>query len=119
MKTKHTPTPWSYFKSEGEKVSIEKLNENPKCPVSKIATLHKGNPYPCGVDYSEANAEYIVKCVNNHEALLEAVKEMRERLEKLSFAANHLPRKYAAEIYELATYGKWDKAIQQAEGGKS
>ena len=62
-KTTHTPTPWT----------IENNDENEWLldgPDTEICTLH------C----SEANAAHIVKCVNEREELLEALRIAGQRL---------------------------------------
>ena len=64
MKT-HTRTPWEvkYFDDNSRKKAVIVSGDNP------IASLHYGF-----VEEPSANAEFIVRCVNSHEALLEAAK---------------------------------------------
>jgi len=65
MKTKHTPTPWiinpqyagGIFTSFGERIG------------------------ECG----QANAEHIVKCVNNHDALVEALKASQFHFKNMGY----------------------------------
>lgn len=71
-KAKHTPTPW-------------KIEFNSKCEIvakeGTIATLDLPMKRELGYDgaclLEEANASFIVKAVNSHEALVEALKLAR------------------------------------------
>lgn len=71
----HTPTPWNYTNTIGQPACIYDSLDN------RIATLHQ--PFWRSGDRQEdnkehlANAELIVRAVNNHAALLDACKELR------------------------------------------
>lgn len=70
---KHTPTPW-FTKHKGYTSYIQKTDE-------------KGHEYTvasmtCNIELAKANAAFIVRAVNSHEALIDgarcALKEMRK-----------------------------------------
>ena len=60
-KTKHTPTPWRVIKNG--RIVWHKGGD-----IGEIV-VRSGN-----YDEAQANAEHIVKCVNSHDALIEALK---------------------------------------------
>ena len=98
MKTqKHTPTPWKLDKwglIQGDNTDIANTNDT---------WVDEG--------VAEANAAYIVKAVNSHEALLKALKNMREDwLTSFETDVNE-GDKDAIKILNDA-----DEAIKQAEG---
>lgn len=67
--SKHTATPWDYFVGNANGrglVRIEAASESADAG-SHIASMARGA-------VSEANAAHIVRCVNNFDALVEALK---------------------------------------------
>lgn len=73
--SEYTPTPWEVYTVKDQYPGIEALNGTFSIVVwgdSKIES-------DCGVQGrtpEEANAEFIVRAVNSHEALVEALKRM-------------------------------------------
>lgn len=76
-KQNHTPTPWRTYKPDGEKWHIGA--EDPSHLI--IGTIN-GHYRTSGIN--QANAEFIVRAVNSHEILLEAVKFALGRFEVTS-----------------------------------
>lgn len=104
-KPQHTPTPWHVTtsikefvpKSQGGGLKV-KLMANSE---SRIGTLNSENP-----ELARANAAYIVKAVNAHEALLKACKA----------GASMLLRNTLQDAEDTAVYNQMKQAIAQAEG---
>jgi len=82
--TKHTPTPWEVT---GEKYEINKDGKKQFvrqicADVFQIAMVNAGTPQSEANNMKwfreecEANAKHIVHCVNNFDALLDALKEL-------------------------------------------
>lgn len=69
MSTQHTPTPWRYFK-QGDSTRFH------------ITATPKGSPGSRFTDFAtvdishEADAAHIVRCVNSHDALVEALERL-------------------------------------------
>lgn len=78
---KHTPTPWIYLKDVNSPLYVI---ENGEIIVGRVDT--------------KANAEFIVRAVNNHEALLKAAKLMLKLLES-----------------DGSTHYQWRNIIKEAE----
>ena len=95
MKTndKHTPTPWELHQDEDLKSWFIWAKGN------MAASLPRRTD---GVD--KANAEFIVRAVNSHEALLNKLKHAQARL---------FVHEGNSELYD-----EIGKAIAQAEGGR-
>ena len=100
MKTqreKHTATPWitANYKTESGNWHINATTQH-----NTIAEVYEDKNLS-----AQANAEYIVRCVNNHEALVEALIEADRYLDKVEAWRGH-------DV-------KWNdikQAIAQAEG---
>jgi hypothetical protein len=71
QETKHTPLPWNF-----RKLGLFFLIENEEQKKHSIAQMN------CNLSNDESNAELIVKAVNNHYALIEALKEAQELIQK-------------------------------------
>lgn len=72
MTDKHTPTPWNVS------TWVEQPNNRTKPMVAaKGVTIAITHPAPiCQESECEANARHIVKCVNYHDRLVEALRDM-------------------------------------------
>lgn len=71
-KSQHTPTPWDICESENSNlVHIETSLEHPTLAGEQIATVNKGNK-----ETRLANAALIVKAVNNHQSLIDALETL-------------------------------------------
>jgi len=94
----HTPTPW---KAEENRVF------QIKHPTFRIAICTSNS-----ADYLEekANAEFIVRACNNHDELLEALKESQIALYD-AMHAGHLSRSYGGKVMD-----KIEQAIAKVEG---
>lgn len=70
----HTPTPWEFQEFEIVHEIQKGLVQSVPIYTNRIA----GTLNPCSDDWdtAQANAAYIVKCVNAHEELLKSLKEM-------------------------------------------
>ena len=64
---KHAPTPW---KASGKTIKGNTCRDSSKVTIARVDSRGKFVP---GCD--EANAEFIVRACNNHDALLAALKE--------------------------------------------
>lgn len=91
---KHTPTPWRMEIEDEGFISIFGSRLNQTCGDQVALT-------PMKKDEDKANAEFILRAVNSHEALLAAAKHMRDTLE-----------------HQGMTRILWNEAIAQAEGKK-
>lgn len=103
MPEHHSPLPWGL----GDLGGVVVAGEN------AIANCYVGRD----TDNEEANAAFIVRCVNSHEALVEALRESRKHV-AASAEAIHLldgfgPRTEQAEDRLLQTV---DAALALAEG---
>lgn len=67
MKTQHTPTPWHY--NGGKKIYIYSSHRNGAYCAEINTTSDNGDK----IRDAEANAAHIVKCVNLHDELVEAL----------------------------------------------
>ena len=90
---KHTATPWEV--RDGQEIVAEHGNR-------LIAQLHAGH-YP----ERSANAAFICKAVNAHEALVKAIKEAMTYIVKT---------KNESEQYETTVYNQCKQALNLAEG---
>lgn len=75
--TKHTPTPWPH--GCGDNASIDIVLPNNTTISIDRQCRYKGE-YVISREEMEANARLIVKAVNNHEALIEALKSAAEQI---------------------------------------
>lgn len=101
--TRHTATPWKLNEMEITTV-------NARFPLAKVIYYEE-----CGKT-CKANAHFIVKAVNNHEALVEALKEARQAIraftiEKEIYTNPAVNEKVAIE----ETLPKIESAILNAE----
>lgn len=66
--TKHTPTPWEVFTD----------NETGLFSIGRKTSDYSGTEYGIVAESIDlkANAEFIVRAVNNHQALVEALNEL-------------------------------------------
>ncbi|MFA5382423.1 MAG: hypothetical protein WC356_04600 [Candidatus Micrarchaeia archaeon] len=87
---KHTATPW--------KVSSVFVNNAPN--ETHITTGKWGQPSIAVVD-NEANAAYIVRCVNSHEALVEACKVSLENHEIGEYESQMQGKPRYCEVLEI------------------
>ncbi len=75
MEAKHTPTPWEYFLNKhGTQYRIAGDNCFPIAALDMYGSEGHGPTKKV----SEANAAFIVRAVNNHEALIEALQKCLE-----------------------------------------
>lgn len=79
MSTQHTPTPWSVHSvcslelAEQNKVALgHPLSYEPGA-FQIFTDDGRGNGFPLPEQDREANAAHIVRCVNSHDALVEAL----------------------------------------------
>lgn len=79
---KHTPTPWSVGASRyhGQTVEIDTESRDPDLGHGNWTAMIEccgSNENPdIGIQKAMANARHIVKCVNNHERLVEALRSV-------------------------------------------
>lgn len=89
--SEHTPTPWAVPVSEGNDTLIcEDLGEKLGTIIADVSRPIKNFTLYRDISWDEAaaNAAFIVKAVNNHDALVEALKMARNRIAVLGpFAA--------------------------------
>lgn len=84
MKTKHTPTPWEYETRIDKEYTSDP--ETPQYRVYSIAPLSKNNSP--GIDYNiaifdnEQDASFAIRTCNNHEALIEALRNIYQNHRK-------------------------------------
>lgn len=104
VKTKHTPTPWTL---NGQSIEERKT---PSCAIAYVYDESDDSLYTNG----KSNAEFIVRAVNSHEALLKFAKIHHEVCEECEGTG---------KIYNNAdpTSGQWVEceyltAINEAEG---
>ncbi len=91
----HTPTPWKLI----NKKTIVGANHPRQGYVANV-NLHQSN--------GAINAAHIIKCVNNHDALLEVVKRIYEyEMERMEKDDHH---------FDEEEIGYWGELIAQAEG---
>lgn len=69
MNNKHTPTPWFISAKEQDGYCINSLADEFNPLVAETVDF-----VPCFGDDGKANADFIVRAVNSHEALVEACK---------------------------------------------
>ena len=84
---KHTPTPWiaklgeyNFTGPENGRAIMDSTNGIRICDVDSKAN-QKRNDYKCADPERDANAAFIVKAVNSHEALVEACQEALKIIE--------------------------------------
>jgi len=104
MKTKHTPTLWTqYIAPKQFHAGICSTNGD------QIAFVQNQKDY----NIANANAEFIIRAVNSHDALLENLKACLKRLRELDrklLETNKMP--FECELGEVT---RAEKAIAQAE----
>lgn len=81
--TKHTPTPWHYV--ENKRLGLMQICDtiyHNKGETSLITSINTNDPH---LHNAQANAAYIVKAVNCHEQLVEALKALRNAARKQGY----------------------------------
>lgn len=119
--TNHTPTPWHFNKHEigeycGNISSLLGVNSQGIMEQRTIAVVLKY----AGDAESEANAAFIVKAANNHDALVEVLKiwDRREKLGRKN--SGKITREEIAELNKLdLEFPKKARAVLAAVGDKS
>lgn len=76
--TKHTPTPWAYLRDDimpghGEHFAIVCRSDEPYSGAADIARTYNTDSR----DNAEGNAAFIVRAVNSHAALVEALEKVK------------------------------------------
>ncbi len=74
--TKHTPTPWSV---DGIGTNIIGPKEDRRY-IAETCTLMDDNGHTHNDDHSKEDAAYIVRAVNSHEELLQALKDLANEI---------------------------------------
>ena len=99
----HTPTPWAKTRYVSDHVTIFRDVTSPEgtWPIHEVIADVDDD-----CNRGEANAAYIVKCVNAHKALLDVLKEAKNLIDNYS------------DSMESFDSGNLEKAIAKAEGGK-
>lgn len=88
MKTQHTATPWKVCHTTAPYLIVGNIKEKYSTwVVNDVA--------------SEANAAYIVKCVNSHEQLVEALKEASDALKDIISASDNKQPYLNSELQEF------------------
>lgn len=84
-KTKHSPTPWQIWVGHTE--ILANVTENTSLSVTGdvVAVCDPDHYHGCDSDHeaqklAEANAAYIVHCVNSHEAMREALEHISKAI---------------------------------------
>jgi len=79
--TQHSPTPWDYMETESKRHLVYSVphQENEEFDLAEVAS---------GI-IDEANAEFIIRAVNNHAALVEALDNVTATLETMLAWANY------------------------------
>lgn len=88
---KHTQIPYQVYEDD-EVIGIDKVNSN-GIPVSLFSANNN-----IAVEINRANAAYIVKAVNNHDKLLEALTTCCNALEALGGKAGEYEVKKAKQV---------------------
>lgn len=104
----HTPAPWTYYEN---KSSIVIRSNYYRKNIAQIP--NKKNVAHTPYKEQKANAEHILRCVNSHSELLEALKNCEQYM-KGWFYQNLKPEIKQALDYDLE---KLKAAIAKAEGG--
>lgn len=100
MTAKHTPTPWEVTSTLGQ-LAITRPHKTIGIAFDTVCRMESNRD---GSIDAELNAEFIVRAVNSHEALLEIVKTYKVRLDEQYDEEN------CDEMEHI------EKAIAQAEG---
>jgi hypothetical protein len=87
----HTPTPWMTHRA-GEMLPddwmiVADMGLTPN-GIQQVSTVARALSIRQTPETTAANAAFIVKAVNNHEALVQALKTARARIEYLGAACN-------------------------------
>jgi hypothetical protein len=98
----HTPTPWTASEDQILSKDLNKWGNWIVCEMPKGR-----DEISEAVEENKANAAYIVKCVNSHEELLEALKEAHAMLENIGIEKGQ---------YYGKAINKVEQAILKAEG---
>lgn len=80
LKTAHTPTPWR-VESDTFLIWGECSEQRNGLPVVESHTHSRNWGRPISTNEHAANVAYIVQCVNAHEALVKALRELIDSLE--------------------------------------
>lgn len=95
--TKHTPTPWVATSNESYWVIVpEARGENDPYEIGDVCSS-----YPSSKDQGlqQANAAHIVKCVNLHDELVEALRECNEALKLHADQYPHMVKGYTHDAF--------------------
>ena len=85
--SKHTPTPWKVNRLADGHIDIDGIGQN------ALAHLQTNQ---------EANAAHIVKCVNAHDALREALERLKAEYCAYRYDKGDLPRTVGLDICDRA-----------------
>ena len=101
----HTPTPWKVGASSKVKIfRADDLTRVCECDHSQIA-----------FEESESNADHIVRCVNSHDVLVEALEECLNQLKTLKAEAKERWTNERVNMVSAATVNGC-YALKQAKG---
>lgn len=104
----HTPTPWNLHRAyDGEPLAVERENGNAFVSAQLVIArdekiiaevvfrggLNGGWPHVDSMEEFRANAAFIVRAVNNHEALVAALERQIAHTEQLANMNNHFAAK--------------------------
>ena len=106
--TQHTPTPWEIEPQTTTVVKPDKTNRIP----STIAIVKDPNDNMHQTEIAKANAEFIVRACNSHDALLKACKGLMLELEKKWGCGDlvHIPHNNP----QMEWLAKWSDKLQSA-----
>jgi hypothetical protein len=102
METKHTPTPWKAIRSSSF-WDIDPVNRKDGDPHS-IGNVCSSDPDD-STGLQEANAAFIVKCVNAHDELVKALESALKNLRHHSGDRPDFDEVFAPEIAALTKAG--------------
>jgi hypothetical protein len=118
MKAKHTPTPWfvkNGFDKDGNgdyfPAIVFKREDSLPGGTMGIKSIPVNYSHDQEAITIQANAEFIVKSVNLHDELLEALKESKSLIERMSVALQAKPSQFKE-------YGIIEQALTRSQTGK-
>lgn len=114
--TKYTPTPWQMEKI-GYGYTISTVDDREDMHKS-ICTTYLGNDRHKDSFEDEANAEFIVRAVNSHEALLNLLKRSLERMRLINgvVSGGKCVHKDESKCANHALMAEMENFLAQAEG---
>lgn len=104
MNAEHTPTPWE---QDGAYV-VSRLTDIPHVDIADCA-----RPLTSSVALGKANAAFIVKAVNSHDALVAALTEAREQIAEMVEAWDGPSRPGLWRSNSLGTLDRIDRALSE------